>query len=61
MSAENPHVTQRLLMFEVYESGSDFPLLVTSDAVHARYVEAEGSGTDRIVKRWWVAEGRPET
>lgn len=44
----------RLLMFEVWEADSDFPMFVTSDPTEAK---RDRIPTDRIVKRHWVREG----
>jgi hypothetical protein len=43
----------RLEMFELYEAGADFPLVITSD----RTLLIDLHPTDRIVVRHWVREG----
>lgn len=41
----------RCPFYEVYEQGSDYPLLVTTDVTHAREVMEVG---DRMAAGWWV-------
>jgi hypothetical protein len=43
----------RLGLFEVYEEGSDFPLVIVSD----RTLLTDLQPTDRVVLRHWVREG----
>lgn len=54
MTPDDRHQTLRLEMFEVWEPGADFPLVVMSDPSAARDAMDDG---DTLVRRAWVREG----